>query len=65
MRDSVNEDGNREAQGADEAAALSYLAEWINIQGDEGEVREMQERASRQIPEKVEAGNPDDTNERA
>lgn len=44
---------------ADEAAALSYLAEWINIQGDEGEVTEMQDRASRQIPEKVDPGITD------
>ena len=43
-------------EDADEAAALSYLAEWINVQGDEGEVKEMQDRATRQIPKKVEPG---------
>lgn len=43
-------------EGADEAAALSYLAEWINIQGDEGEVKDMQDRASKQIPDHVVPG---------
>lgn len=35
-----------------EAEALAVLAQWINCQGDSGEVAELMDQAERDIPEK-------------
>jgi hypothetical protein len=50
----MNRDQN--SLGNDEADALMYLAVWINIEGDQGEVNDLMDHAAARIPEKVERG---------
>lgn len=45
-----------EEAAAEEAEALSFLAEWINIEGDLGEAEVRMDEAAARIPEKVEEG---------